>query len=84
MQPVYEAVEALILELTRSKNGPFAIEVHNLKLFHRVNNCRSEGGCLPGEWGESSYKLAIRAATLVRVKLLLFMHGDNSRPKLAC
>ena len=62
------------------------LEVHNFKPF--VNNCRSEGGCLPGEWGESSYKLAIRAATLVRVWRLLFMHVDNtivnSRPKLAC
>ena len=34
----------------------------------QANNFRSEGGCLPGEWGESSYKLAIRAATLVRVR----------------
>ena len=43
------------------------------KFVDRVTDCRSEGGCLPGEWGESSYKLAIRAATLVRVYYLLFI-----------
>ena len=71
MQPVYEAVEALILELTRFQKM-IDILMSFLGLCCRLIlsswfNHRSEGGCLPGEWSESSYKLAIRAATLIRV-----------------
>ena len=96
MQPVYETVEALILELTRYRSIKIIMKIaHSFKSHTKIaekklhlitgiylysspskiaekkvaQKCifRSEGGSAPGEWSESSYKLAIRSATLVRV-----------------